>query len=73
MALAPQFTRAERGLIVFCKGLAVLACAFVAWALLSLNFFVCCGISAPSVADPRVSPLGPVATVALVWPAIGLA
>ena len=70
--MAPHFTRAERVIIAFCKGMVVLGGVCLVWAFLTANFFACCGVEAFPLANPRLSPVGPVATVVLVWPAIGL-
>src|SRR5262249_13875663 len=70
--MAPQCTRLERVIIAFGEGMVVLSGACVVWGFLTASFFACCGIDAISWANPRLSALGPVATVVLVWPAIGL-
>jgi hypothetical protein len=62
----------ERTVILFAQAMVLLATAFVVYGLLVAVFFVCCGADAVSYFHPSRSPFGPVVTVVVVWPVVGL-
>ncbi len=44
----------------------------VVYGVLVGSFFVCCGVDSLTLANPTKSPLGPAATILIVWPLGGL-
>ncbi len=65
----------ERAVIVFAQTMVVVAIAAVVYGFLVMMFFFCCGVQGVDTTtyfNPARSPLGPAATVLLVWPVVGL-
>ena len=62
----------ERAVILFAQAMIVLAAVFAGYGFLVAMFFYCCGADAVNYFHPSKSPFGPVVTLAVVWPAVGL-
>jgi hypothetical protein len=73
--VAPEAARrpVERMLIRGGKALVVVLIGGAVWGVLALSFFLCRGFDGCALADARLSRLGSVITIGLVWPALGLA
>ena len=62
----------ERLFILFAKAMTAMAFVVVVYGVLVGSFFVCCGVDSLALANPTKSPLGPAATILIVWPLGGL-
>ena len=72
LAQKPERRPLERALIRGNKVILFLLIGGAIWAVLTLSLFLCSGLEGCALADGRLNRLGPILTLGVVWPALGL-